>query len=373
MERIGILGGTFNPVHNEHVALAISAVKELNLSALFVMPTLISPHKTAVPESATDRLNMLERAFSGKDKIIVSDFEILNSGKSYTYLTVEHFKKETNAELYFIFGADMLIDFKTRRYPERILKACKLAVFGRDECFADYEKEKEYFNKTWGQDFTRLSYVGKNCSSTKVRIYSEFGLSLEGLAPKSVSDYIKENGLYKPDRYVEYVKGVLNEKRLTHTANVVITALSKAKSLGLDANKVKICATLHDVAKYLDYKDYPDFILPDGVPAPVVHAFLGAYVAETALKIKDEEILDAIRFHTSGKAQMSTLAKLIFVADMIEEGRDYQGVDELRKSFLEDDFDECFVKCLKEEFIHLVNKGQYIYEQTLNAFAYYVK
>ena len=132
-------------------------------------------------------------------------------------------------------------------------------------------------------------------------------------------------------------------------------------------------ATLHDCAKYIDYTKVQGFKLPDGVPQPVVHAFLGAFVAENYLGVKDEEILDAIRYHTSGKANMTTLGKLIFVADMVEEGRVYDEVESLRRAYEEKDFEECFKECLKEEVLHLINKKQYIYVETLNAFDYYVK
>jgi len=105
----------------------------------------------------------------------------------------------------------------------------------------------------------------------------------------------------------------------------------------------------------------------------VVHSFLGAFIAEKYLGVDDQEILDAIRFHTSGKANMTLLGKLIFVADMVEEGRDYEGVEYLRELYEQEDFEKCFVECLKEEFLHLLNKKQRIYVETINAFEYYVK
>jgi hypothetical protein len=89
--------------------------------------------------------------------------------------------------------------------------------------------------------------------------------------------------------------------------------------------------------------------------------------------LTDQEILDAIRFHTSGKANMSLLGKLIFVADMVEEDRNYEGVEYLRELFEKDDFEKCFIECLKEEVLHLLNKKQYIYKATLDAYDYYVK
>lgn len=373
MERIAIFGGTFNPVHVEHIKIVESAINELNLDGIFVMPTFLSPHKTLIPAKETERLNMLKLAFSGISKVEVCDYEIKKGGVSFTYQTAEEFRNlYPDAQIFWIVGGDMLVDFKTWRYPERILSAVDLAVFNREDIQVDYEKESEYFVKRFGKNFVKLKYNGKTCSSTKIRVYSAFNLSLDGLAPKVVGDYIKENGLYKGDKYTEYILKNLPEKRIRHTANVVLSALSKAKELGLPQEKVMIAATLHDMAKYKNASDYPNFSLPQGVPKPVEHAFLGAYLAKTELGITDEEILDAIRFHTSGKANMTKLAKLIFTADMVEEDRDYQGVNELREYF-KGDLDECFRKCLEEEIIHLVNKKQYIYAETLSAYDYYVK
>ena len=373
MKRIAIFGGTFNPVHIEHVLLCKSAIKELNLDKLIVMPTFISPHKAdKTCLSATDRLNMLNLAFSGIEKVEVSDYEIKKEGKSYTYQTIEHFYSE-DQELFFIVGGDMLNDFKTWKNPQRILDKATLVVFERQAIFTDFDKEQEYFRKTFSTEFKKLSYVGKDISSTKIRTYSKFSISLDGLMSKSVEDYIKKNELYKPDRYEKFIIKNLPYKRLKHTADVVICALKRARELGLDEEKVRLSATLHDLAKYIDYKTEKDFVLPDNVPQPVIHAYLGAFIAEKYLGITDCEIIDAIRYHTSGRANMSLLEKLIFVADMVEEGRTYDGVNYLRNLYENGDFESCFIECLKEEFVHLINKEQYIYGKTIEAYNYYVK
>ena len=373
MKRVAIFGGTFNPVHIEHISLCKSAINELSLDKLIVMPTFISPHKdNKTCLSATDRLNMLKLAFEGMDKVEVSDYEILKEGKSYTYQTIEHFFKE-GVKLFFIVGGDMLTDFKTWRYPERILDKATLAVFERQGFCTDFDKEKDYFIKNFNTEFIKLSYIGKDFSSTKIRTYSKFSLSLDGLMPKIVEDYIKQNQLYKPDKYEKFILKNLPEKRLKHTADVVVCALKKARKLGLDEEKVRISATLHDLAKYIDYTTVKGFVLPEKVPQPVIHAYLGAFIAEKHLGITDNEIIDAIRYHTSGRENMSLLEKLIFVADMVEEGRTYQGVEHLRYLYENEDFETCFIECLKEEFVHLINKKQYIYVKTIEAFNYYVK
>lgn len=372
MKKIGILGGTFNPVHNEHIALVLSAIKELDLDKLLVMPTYISPHKTQSPASATDRLNMLKLAFEGVDKVEVSDFEIQKQGKSYTYQTIEHFYNE-NTALYFIMGGDMLVNFKTWKYPERILSKCNLAVFSRENFNADFDKEREYLKNTFNKEFIKLNYQGKNASSTKIRTYAKLGVDIEGLTDKKVAKYIVDNQIYQSDIYQNLVKQSLPYKRLKHTADVVVCALEKAKREGLDSQKVEIACTLHDLAKYIDYKSIEGFNLPEGAPTPVIHAFLGAYIAQNFLKIQDLEIIDAIRYHTTAKPNMNKLEKLVFVADMVEEGRSYQGVEKLREIYQNFDLDTCFIECLKEEYLHLLNKGQEIYYLTKNAFDYYVK
>lgn len=369
MKRTGIFGGTFNPVHKDHIAMARAATEKLSLDRLIVVPTFIPPHKEVSLAPAKDRLAMLSLAFSEDENVEVSDYETQRGGKSYTYLTVEHFSGE--GKLFFIVGGDMLADFKTWRYPERILAAAELAAFGRRGFAEDAEKEREYFKKTFGKEFIALTFDGAGDSSTEIRVYNSLGLDISGFTDSRVAEYIKENGLYAGGAAEKYVRERLPEKRLIHTANVAVCALKKAKETGLSEEKILTAAVLHDCAKYADIKDYPAFTLPEGVPEPVVHSFLGAYIAENVVGVKDEEVLDAIRYHTSGKAKMTTLGKLIFVADMIEKDRDYEGVETLRRKY-DGGLDECFKACLKEEVVHLINKKRYIFGETLNAYEYYI-
>lgn len=372
MKRIAIFGGTFNPVHVEHVKTVVAAIDELKLDKIFIVPTFLPPHKNVSPASGADRINMLKIAFRDEKKAEISDFELKNAGKSYSYITAEHFRSlYPDAEIFMLVGGDMLKDFKTWKNPERILNAVNLAAVCREDYDFDENAEREYFKSAFNKDFTLLDFVGKEISSTEIRTYLAFNIKPQGVDEK-VIDYINKNAVYPPDAYQKYILKHLPEKRVIHTANVVVCALKKAKELNLDYEKVRIAATLHDCAKYDDYRDYKDFELPKDVPPSVVHAFLGAFVAEKVLGIKDAEILDAIKYHTSGKAEMSTLSKLIFVADMIEKGRSYDGVDILREKY-EKDFESCFRLCLKEEVQHLLNKKQYIYAETLNAYDYYVK
>lgn len=371
VKRLGIFGGTFNPVHREHINVARAAVKELGLDELIVMPTFMPPHKQMPSQSASaqDRLNMIKAAFSDDEKIVAGDFEITSGGKSYTYLTAERFAGQ--GKLFFIVGGDMLADFKTWKFPARILAAADLAAFDREDFAVDYAAEQRYFEQTFGKRFIKLGYRGKALSSTEIRVYASLGMDVCDKTGSEVAEYIAKNKIYAGGACEEYIRKNLPLKRLKHTADVAVCALKKARELGLSPDKVLTACLLHDCAKYKNKDDYKGFNMPTDVPAPVEHAFLGEYIARNEVGVTDPDILDAIRFHTSGKANMSTLAKLVFVADMIEKGRDYQGVERLRQLYL-GDFDKCFKECLKEEVLHLINKKSYIYCETLNAYDYYI-
>ena len=128
--RIGIFGGSFDPVHIEHVRLAEAAVESLALDALLIMPAHTPPHKTDKALSSDgDRLEMCRLAFEGCKKTQVSDYEMRAGGTSFTYLTCRHFRRlYPEAKLYWLVGTDMLRDFPSWKNPEEILSLATLAV-----------------------------------------------------------------------------------------------------------------------------------------------------------------------------------------------------------------------------------------------------
>ena len=109
--RIAIFGGSFDPVHTEHIRLVQAAIEELVLDKLFVMPAYAPPHKKGKILSADEaRLEMCRIAFRGVDKVVVSDYEIQNRGTSYTYLTCRHFRESyPTAEIFWIVGTSHLL------------------------------------------------------------------------------------------------------------------------------------------------------------------------------------------------------------------------------------------------------------------------
>ena len=164
---------------------------------------------------------------------------------------------------------------------------------------------------------------------------------------------------------VSKVKEDIPERTFIHCASCAIYAEGFAGLLNLKYEDVFVSALLHDCAKHLDME-------MEGVPKPVVHQFSGADRAKEKYGINDEVILDAIRYHTSGKPDMTKPGKLIYCADMLEPNRVYDGVDELRKE-INEDFEKGFVACITRSYDHLLQQNRPIYPLTKECVEYYNK
>lgn len=372
MKNVGLFGGSFNPIHQEHIKIALSGVKELSLDKLFIIPTHIAPHKQGEEViSGEHRLNMLKLAFKGYENIEPCDYELKSEGISYTYLTITHFKKlYPSSKLYLFMGSDMLENFPTWRNPEFITKNAQLVLIERKGENLKNEtlikKVKDLFN----HEVLLLKVFGTNVSSTEIRIRKMLNLSLEGLVTKEVENYIKNNDLYSGNKYYSYIKNNLPEKRRVHTLGVILTALKIAKKLNVDKQKVEISALLHDLAKYVEVDDITKYDVPKSCPKEVMHQYVGAHIAKNVLNIEDEEILSAIKYHTSGRSGMTLLEKIIYTADIIEPSRKFLGVEQLREA-VEKDFEKGFLTCVSEILEFLKQSGGEIYPLSIEACEYY--
>lgn len=371
--RIGIFGGSFDPVHKEHVQLARVAVRELGLDKLFIVPAGTPPHKAGKKlASARDRLEMCRIAFADLPQAEVDDWEIRQEGKSYTYLTCRRYAAlYPKSRLYLLVGTDMFWDFFHWKEPDDILSRVTLAVCRRNEEPENISSEQEAFKARFSRTFEVIPYNGLPTSSTIVRACYALGKDVFVYLPAGVGEYIRKNGLYS---YPVIEKGLSLEKpsRAEHSCRVCLMAARNAARFHLDEEKVLLASALHDVAKNLppDSPYLAGFVPPNDVPMPVMHQFSGAYVLEHAFGISDGEILNAVRYHTSGRAGMGALEKLVFLCDMLEEERAFAGVEELRRVF-EEDADECLYLCLKRQVEYLGKSGSPVYPLTKEAYEYY--
>lgn len=367
--RIGLFGGSFDPVHAEHVGYVRAAAEQLHLDRVFVLPSHIAPHKRGGAfADEKDRLEMCRIAFRGIPYAEVSDYEIAQGGTSFSYLTCRHFaQKFPQAELFFLVGRDMLEDFFTWKNPDELLSYAVLAACGRAGEIS--EEVTERFLARFGKPFVRVEFEGKDVSSTRLRTDLAFGKENAAL-DASVEEYVRKKGLYSHPAIAPAL-ALEKPSRREHSYRVAIMATGRARSLGISEEKALLAAALHDCAKYVPLTSplLQGFVPPADVPSPVLHQFTGAYLAERMFGISDKEILDAIRYHTSGRADMGKLEKLIYLSDMLESERDFPQVQELRALFYKDP-DECLFVSLSHTMEYLAESGKPVYPLTEEAYLF---
>lgn len=197
MKKIGLFGGTFDPPHTGHIALAKATISEFLLDEIIFIPAGNPPHKTNKKVSGkAHRFEMVKMAIAGKPGFLISDFEIKNEKPNYSYLTIEHFKsKYPDDEIFFIIGADSYRDFPLwKNYPD-ILSLCTFIVLNRndadlEEYFKKYRESSPLHRALFLNDF---SY---DVSSTELREKMLSGKDCKNLLPDGVYEYIKKNNLY---------------------------------------------------------------------------------------------------------------------------------------------------------------------------------
>ncbi|MEX1377907.1 MAG: nicotinate-nucleotide adenylyltransferase [Eubacteriales bacterium] len=373
-KKIGILGGTFNPVHFGHMHMAESAMKYLNLDRVVFMPAGIPPHKKLdYDTSPEDRLNMLSLAIAGNDNFFIDDYEAYFDEKAYSYLSLQRIQKlkDKSSELYFIIGADSLMQLNKWKNPDKLLKLAKFAVIPRGDCSKKECLEKiESLQNEYGGEIKYIDCEKVEMSSTKAREY-DFNNQSKNINPE-VAKYIIENGLYKKmtdtSRIEKYLKEHLSKRRLKHVYGTVKEAEKLAELYGEDAEKAKLAALLHDSAKHMSCdevlflaKEYGFEMDEMYLAQPeLLHGAAGAYIAKNMFNITDTDILDAITYHTVPRINMTKLDKIISVADLIEETRDYPQVDELR-SIADKGLDAVFLKVLERVILHVVHKNDLLH------------
>ncbi len=197
MGKIGLFGGTFDPPHTGHTALADAVLCGFSLDKIIFIPAGNPPHKTE--KYVTDKIHRFEMiclATAKNPAFLISDFDLKNEKPNYSYITIEHFKSEyPDDEIFFIAGADSYRDFpKWKNYPE-ILTLCTYIVAGRNgadvgDCFLKYKKEKPQHKALFLDNFLM------DVSSTELREKLSTGKNCEDFLHESVYQYIKNNGLY---------------------------------------------------------------------------------------------------------------------------------------------------------------------------------
>ena len=384
MERIGIYGGTYNPPHIGHLRAAEYAIEALKLDRLLLIPTGVSPHKEmAAGASTADRLELLRLSAASIEKAQVSDIEIRRAGRSYTVDTLRAIREENpDSELFLLMGTDMFLSFLTWREPETIMQLATLAVFCRGE---KGERVKIEAQKAALEALGATAALVENpvtaISSTDLRRMLIFGCADPFLMP-GVGEYIRDHGLYgtgknrknlSMEELEAEVVSLLNPNRVAHVLGCRDCAIELARLYGENEVDAARAGLLHDITKAIDgplqltlCAEYGMILDTFSRSFPkTLHALTGSLVAERIFG-ENENVVSAICHHTTGRANMTLLEKIIYIADYVERNRDFPGVEEMRK-LAYTDLDAAVLMGLQSAVAHVRRQGQGLAPATVEA------
>lgn len=377
--RVGIYGGTFNPIHKGHIHYAKEAITQLCLDKLLLVVGSVPPHKEK-DESVTDRnrFEMCELACRGIDKIEVSDIELVRGGVSYTVDTLHQLKLlYPNDELFLLTGTDMYLSIEEWKNPEAIFSMATVVGAPRlPEHYAlVHQQKEELLAKGYPTEVVDISPI--EISSTEVREGDE------GQTDDSVWRYIVQNGLYGNekkmlldlDEMTQTLRNSMSKDRFTHSLNVANEAIRLADKYEADTSICYIAGLLHDICKEWPSDEQLKMLCNSAIikdtsflrSKRVWHGFAAAEYIKEAFGVYNTDIVDAVRYHSTACSDMTLVEKIIYMADLICPDRKYDGVEQLRIKAYKN-LDEAMLEALQFIIRELVAEERPVLSGTLSAY-----
>lgn len=360
--KIGLFGGSFDPVTKAHIDIAQSALEQLDLDEVQLIPTAHNPWKDKTYSSKEDRLNMLEIALSKSENITINCIEIEreNNDKNYTYQTITDIVNENSEnEYYYIMGMDQANLFYKWKHPKRISKMVQLVAFKRGGFKSDKKILKKYH-------FIKLKNKPIKASSSEAR---------KGhieMLDDDVLRYISSHGIYLDTMIQIHMK----EKRWKHSLSVATLAREFALANQLNGKQAYIAGILHDVAKEMNHdkalelmqKYYPEHV---NMNEAIWHQYLSSYMAKNDYLVDDEVILKAIEDHTTASTSMSAIGKCLYCADKLDPLRGYDSSKQIE--VCKKDIHQGFRDALEDFYCFSKEKGREIDPVFFNIYEQYCK
>ena len=391
--KIGVYGGSFNPPHLGHLQAAREAVRYLKLDRLLLIPTGLPPHKQFAEgtPSNSDRLKMTELmgeqiALETGIEVQTLDVEMQRAGKSYTADTMRSLRKQYPADDFWLFvGTDMFLSFQNWYRPAEILSIAGLCAFARNQGDGGevFQRQASDLQRIFPGCRIAVAALPEvvDISSTELREALQKKQGQQYLTAQ-IYGYILRKHLYGTicdlkRLTIEELRPValsyLKAKRVAHVLGTEQTAVKLAEKYGADPRKASIAALLHDCTKRLSMEEQQALCKQYGIALDaleqktlkLLHAKTGAAIAQDVFGV-DDEIYQAIFWHTTGKADMTRLEKVIYLADYIEPTRDFPGVQELRQTVWED-LDRGLLKGLTMTVEEMEEMGNPIHQDTILA------
>ena len=390
--KIGVYGGAFDPFHNGHLSMIRGAIKSKKVDRVIVIPTGMPCFKpTRKVTLSPYRYYMVKTALKDEPKCEVCDIEQVFGEPSYTATTLVNLRKKKivsdKDELFLMCGSDILFEFESWKNPEKIVENAKLLCAlrpGIDEGQA--RNQAAHLEEVFDTKVKFFPIDGVEVASSSLRNAGDFAESED--IPDDVRRFIKCHDLYCEDAPLMHVSDEmytkllencftlfreLSGKRLLHSMNVCVLATRYALRFGADPDKCALAALLHDCAKELpeDYQiELSAKIIHGYIPGKqILHSPAGAVYAKEHYGVEDQEVLDAIQYHTIGREIMTVTDKIVYLADKVEPARNYDDLTLIRK-YAETDLDAALIECycaIKDSF---AQKGMQIHDDTKKSLAY---
>lgn len=385
MGRVLIYGGSFNPPHLGHIRSARTTAQALGAEKTLLIPAAVPPHKTlpAGSPTAAERLEMTRLAAEELEAAQALDIELAREGKSYTSDTLRALRtKYPGDELIFLVGTDMLLSLPDWHEPEVIAALASIAVFsrmpGRD---AEIARAAERLRKKFGATVYVIPGVPVTVSSTELRAALP-ERSGRGMLSPAVYAYIIQKRLYGARPDLDWLRqraySYLKPKRIPHVQGVEREAVRLAERWGVSKEDAAEAAICHDITKKLSREEQLRLcgkyaIIADDYEREsekLMHARTGAAFAGELFGLSDA-VKSAIRWHTTGRPDMTALEKITYLADYIEPNRaGFPGLEELRRACY-DDLDAAMELATRMSLDEVRGKGQEPHENTLRAWRFY--
>ena len=384
-ERIGILGGTFDPVHTGHISMALRALEYAGLDRVLVIPSGAPPYKACATD-AEDRWKMVSAVCSRYPALIPSRIEIDRAGDIYTVDTLRALREQyPRAAFFYIIGADALMKLHNWHQFDEVLRLCSFLVCPRVASVEPvaFSEEKARLQAA-GASITVVAAEPVTVSSTAIRNALSSGQS-PLLFDQSVREYCSCKGLYGmprsidgADLWIEKLFSALNPRRFDHSLSVACTARSLAKIHGIDQLQAEQAGLLHDCAKCLPIKEMrriakehsltsdPSF-LESGA---LLHSLVGSWVARNEYGMADPEVLQAIAYHNTGCPGMSRLAMCVCLADSIEPTRSSYPLLESVRVLSHLSLERALLMSLEGTAAYVRSRGKYLHPRTQDTIAW---
>ena len=381
---IAVFGGSFNPPHKGHLAAALAASRQLKPDEFLVIPDFQPPHKQLAEGSPEpeERLALCRLAFAAVPNCTVSDMELRRGGKSYTADTLRHLRAaKPETELILLMGADMYCSLHTWYDAEYILRSVRIAVFQRAAGeMPAIEAQRDALAAQFGTETELIRSQPMPASSTELRAALQNREGVAKLSPEVYAEIIRRR-LYGAKVNFPWLReqsyAMLRPRRVPHVQGCEAEAVRLARRWCADEERAAEAAILHDCTKKellpeqlrlcAKYGIIPDELEREN--GKLLHAKTGAAVARFEFG-SDDEVVEAIRWHTTGRPNMTTLEKVLYMADYMEPTRDFPGVEELRRLAYED-LDRAMVLGFEMSLEDILSRGETPHKNTLAALQWY--